>query len=176
MAVRAVRYVVCSVHVVALAESNLRTLVYEVPPVFGVVHILDVSNIWRVGPEPHARTDVDALPSCPAYVAAILMFRVVGTDATAPRAAVAASMSVYTTAENPEHAEGGILASTDASAVALAFSPYLAAVDFNGSRDDVTAVFLAGADACAILTAVGRDVATLDDNLVDAGSLSAADA
>ena len=110
MAVRAVRYIVCSVYVVAFSEGNLRTLVNEVPPVLGIVHVLDDADTWRVGPESHARADVYALPAGPAYMASVLMFRVVGTDAAAPRAAVAASMSVHTTARNPKHAEGGILA------------------------------------------------------------------
>ena len=101
------------------------------------------------------------------------MVFVVGTDAAAPRTAVAASMSVHTTAGDSKHAEGGILSTANTSAVALAFSPYLAAVDFNGSRVDVTTVFLTGADARAILAAVGLDITALDDDGVDAGSLSA---
>ena len=113
---------------VTFAEGNLWALVYVVPPGLVVGHILDVSNIWRVGPEPHARANVDALPACPAYVAVIVcaMAFVIGTDAAAPRTAVAASMSVHTTAGDSKYAEGGILASADASAIALAFSPYLA--------------------------------------------------
>ena len=109
--------------VVALAEGYLRALVYEVPPMHIVGHSLDVANIRRVCPEPHALADVDAFPSGPAYVAAIRIrrvLRVIGTDAAAPRAAAAASMGVHATAGNPKHAEGGILASADASAVALA--------------------------------------------------------
>ena len=108
--------------VVALAEGYLRALVYEVPPMHIDGHILDVANIRRIGPKSHARANVDALPACPAYVAVIVcaMVFVVGTDAAAPRAAVAASMSVHATAGNSKYAEGGILASADASAVALA--------------------------------------------------------
>ena len=104
---------------VAHSESHLWALVYVVPPTLIVGHILDVANIWRVGPKSHALADVDALPACPAYLAAILMFRVVGTDAAAPRTAVAAGMSVHTTAGDSKHAEGGILTSADANAVAL---------------------------------------------------------
>ena len=113
---------------VAFAEGNLWALVYVVPPGLVVGHILDVANIRRIGPKSHALADVDALPACPAYVAVIVcaMAFVIGTDAAAPRTAVAASMSVHTTAGNSKHAEGGILATANTSAVALAFSPYLA--------------------------------------------------
>ena len=113
---------------VAHVKGNLWALVYVVPPGEVVGHILDATNIWRIGPEPHARANVDALPAGPAYVAVIVcaMVFVIGTDAAAPRTAVAASMSVHTTAGNSKHAEGGILATANTSAVALAFSPYLA--------------------------------------------------
>jgi len=113
---------------VAHVKGNLWALVYVVPPGEVVGHSLNRTNIWRVSPEPHALGDVDALPAGPAYVAVIVcaMVFVVGTDAAAPGAAVAASMSVHTTAGDSKHAEGGILATANTSAVALAFSPYLA--------------------------------------------------
>ena len=142
-------------------------------------HILSMAYICRVGGEPHALGDIDAIISVPArvtYRAGAMTF-MVGTEGAAPRTAVAPSTSFHATAANRDQAAGSFLAGSDASAIALALGKDITTSDDDISRvDTFGTIFLARADACCILAAVGIYCAARDGDIVDAAVLAAADA